>query len=280
MPRQLNSSLTIVGGTGVTASNSGVGFDGTEQMTQEISVGNDIRTIGNVQFNQITSSGYLFDTTTLTGNGSWNSNFTNTGNMGVTGNLTIPTSATVGGIVIAEKITAELTSSGVIFNSGSTIFGDDINDTHYVTGSVYNSGSISLLGYNITEISNDTSLTDSSTTALITETAIKTYTDTELGTLGQPTIADLYLRKRFTKSVSSISNNTASFTAVTASAPGSLTSTTENDFIFFINGNVMEHDALTIEQNGSTFLLKVDGSGIGYNLHNDDEIRAWGKFND
>ena len=43
MPRQLNSSLTIVGGTGVTASNSGVGFDGTEQMTQEISLGKNVQ---------------------------------------------------------------------------------------------------------------------------------------------------------------------------------------------------------------------------------------------
>ena len=89
-----------------------------------------------------------------------------------------------------------------------------------------------------------------------------------------------YLRKSFFKSSNQILNNsTASFTAVTASAPATLTSTNENDFVFFINGQYMEHDALTIEQSGSSFLLQVDTSGIGYSLESDDEIIAIGKFN-
>ena len=41
----------------------------------------------------------------------------------------------------------------------------------------------------------------------------------------------------------------------------------------------MEHDALQIEQSGSTFLLKVDTDSIGYFLETDDEIIAQGKFN-
>ena len=41
----------------------------------------------------------------------------------------------------------------------------------------------------------------------------------------------------------------------------------------------MEHDALTVEQSGSVFLLKVDNSSIGYDLESDDEIIAQGKFN-
>ena len=66
---------------------------------------------------------------------------------------------------------------------------------------------------------------------------------------------------------------------MTASAPSDLTSTTENDFIFFINGQYMEHDAITIQQNASNFLLKVDTDSIGYDLEADDEILAIGKFN-
>ena len=74
--------------------------------------------------------------------------------------------------------------------------------------------------------------------------------------------------------------STASFTAVTASAPDTLSSTNENDFLFFVNGQYMEHDALTIQQaNATTFLLKVDNSSIGYDLETDDEIVALGKFN-
>ena len=61
MPTTLKNSLTIIGGTGVTASNSGVGFDGSfPAINQQISVGNDISTTGNVQFNAVTASSYKF----------------------------------------------------------------------------------------------------------------------------------------------------------------------------------------------------------------------------
>ena len=57
-----------------------------------------------------------------------------------------------------------------------------------------------------------------------------------------------------------------------------MTATSENDFIFFMNGQYMEHNAIEVEQRGASFLLKVDVSGIGYNLESDDEIIAHGKF--
>ena len=41
----------------------------------------------------------------------------------------------------------------------------------------------------------------------------------------------------------------------------------------------MEHDALIIQQAGSTFKLLVDNSSIWYDLESDDEIIALGKFN-
>ena len=279
MPTRLKKSLIITGGTGVTVTNSGVAFDGASPLTRQISVGNDIRTTGNVQFNSVTSSaGYdLGGYTLLTDR--WTNNFSAGGSINVTGNLTIPGNATVSGKVTAEEIIAELTSSNVIFKSGSTQFGDTIDDTHYVTGSVYQSGSFSLLGSgNITEFSNDTTLADGSSTALATESSSRAYTDVQLGSSGIPTTADTYLRKNYNKTASSVSNNTASFSAVTASA-GSLTATNEGDYLFFNNGQIMEHDALTIQQSGSTFLLIVDPSSIGYNLVSDDEIIAWGKFN-
>jgi len=278
MPLKLKQPLTITGGTGVTASNSGIAWDGLQQLQQDISVGNDIRTTGNVQFNAITSSGYDLDGYTLLTD-RWTNNFSAGGSINVTGNLTIPGNATVSGKVTAEEIIAELTSSNVIFKSGSTQFGDTIDDTHYVTGSVYQSGSFSLLGSgNITEFSNDTTLADGSSTALATESSSKAYTDVQLGSSGEPTTNDAYLRKNYNKTASSVSNNTASFSAVTASA-GSLTATNEGDYLFFNNGQIMEHDALTIQQSGSTFLLIVDPSSIGYNLDSLDEIKAWGKFN-
>ena len=90
-----------------------------------------------------------------------------------------------------------------------------------------------------------------------------------------------YLRKQFVHKVSSITiPHTASFNSVvTASAPAGFDATNENDFIFFINGQYMEHDSLTIQQVGSTFKLLVATASIGYDLDGDDEILAWGKFN-
>ena len=129
------------------------------------------------------------------------------------------------------------------FASGSNIFGDSLDDTHRFTGSMNVTGSLTVNGV-ATTTTND------------------------------------YLRKNFVKKATSITvPSTASFTAITASAPSGITSTNEQDFLFFINGQYMEHDALTIKQTGSTFLLLVDNSSIGYDLETDDEIIAQGKFN-
>ena len=98
-----------------------------------------------------------------------------------------------------------------------------------------------------------------------------------------------FLRKSYVKKAGSFSGDvtlneitgyeTASFlSAETASAPSNLTSVGENDFVFFLNGQYMEHDALEVQQNGSNFLLKVNTTSIGYVLESDDEIIAHGKF--
>ena len=59
------------------------------------------------------------------------------------------------------------------------------------------SGSFSLLGYSLNEISNDTTLGDESSTALTTESASKAYVQTHLGSVTEPNTTDIYLRKNF-----------------------------------------------------------------------------------
>ena len=55
---------------------------------------------------------------------------------------TISGDFTVGGTLTAQEIHTEFTSASILFSSGSTRFGDTIDDTHNMTGSLKISGSI------------------------------------------------------------------------------------------------------------------------------------------
>ena len=270
---ELTNPISFNQGTGVTLTPNGISFDGSTAVDLTLAIGQDVSTSANVVFNSVSASALVLGDTTVNG-----SNITGdlgiTGSVTLTGNFTVGGDATIGGIVTAREFHTEFVSASIIYQSGSTQFGDTLDDTHNFTGSLDVTGSFSLNNYQVTEISNDTTLADQSTTALVTENAAKSYIDTT-------TLANqAYLRKSFFKKNTSITGvSTASFNAVTASAPTGLTSTNENDFVFFINGQYMEHDAVTIQQSSTTFLLKVDNSSIGYDLESDDEIIAIGKFN-
>tara|TARA_B100000073_G_C23729705_1_gene570427 strand:+ start:1017 stop:2705 length:1689 start_codon:yes stop_codon:yes gene_type:complete len=270
----VTNPITFNGGTGVTLSTEGIQFDGGSAVDLTISIGQAVATTSNVTFAQVSASSVAFNDITYN-SGSVVGDLNITGSVNTTGNLTVGGDATINGIVTAQEFHTEFVSGSIIYASGSTQFGDTLDDTHNFTGSLLVTGSIVLNGSSaMDEISNDTTLADSSATSLVTENAAKTYVDDNTDT------QQAYLRKQFVKTTSSITiPSTASFNAVTASAPTGLTATSENDFIFFINGQYMEHDALTIQQNGSTLLLKVDNGSIGYNLESDDEILAIGKFN-
>jgi len=269
---ELTNPITFNQGTGVTLSNDGISFDGSSAVDLTLSIGQDVATTADVVFNSVSASSVILGSTTIDG-----SNITGdlgvTGSVTLTGDFSVSGDATIGGIVTAQEFHTEFVSSSIIYASGSSQIGDTLDDTHNFTGSLSITGSYELNGYEVTEISNDTTLADASATALVTENAAKTYIDTTTIT------NQLYLRKSFFKKNISITGvSTASFNAVTASAPSGLTATNEDDFVFFINGQYMEHDALTIQQSSTTFLLKVDNSSIGYDLESDDEIIAIGKF--
>ena len=272
----VENSLILNQGTGVTISNTGVGFNGSTALSQNIAIGQAVETTSNVTFNQLTASNsvQIGDSSTTYSSTGISGSIDVTGSLETTGNLTVQGNTTINGTLTANEFHTTFTSASIILASGSTRFGDTLDDTHEFTGSVDVTGSFSLNGYSVNEISNDTALTDGSATTLITENAIKTYITDNV------TDSATYLRKNFFKSSASITNaTTASFTAVTASAPSGLTSTTENDFVFFINGQYMEHNALAIQQKGSSLELHVDTGSIGYILESDDEILSVGKFN-
>ena len=204
------------------------------------------------------------------------------GNLNITENYTSTEDLTVKGTITADSFTSAITQSATLFKSGSTKFGDSLDDIHRRTGSLSISGSYllnviaaSFPFYNnpLNEISNDTTLATNAATSIVTENAVKTYFDEGAGAF------QTYQRNSFAHTGSFVSVSTASFTATTASAPTGYTATSEDDFMFFVNGVIAEYDALTVQQAGSSFLLKVNNDSIGYDLQTSDEIVAFGKFN-
>tara|TARA_Y100000592_G_scaffold94870_1_gene160345 strand:- start:454 stop:1305 length:852 start_codon:yes stop_codon:yes gene_type:complete len=278
---KFKNPLVISGSDGFISSNTGQ-LDATNRQTSEFSIGQDVGTDQEVTFNGLTQPenqtlilpnpsdasqnlvlGYEF----ISGS---NITFT-TEEQGISENYTHEDNLLIDGEVSAKTILTELSSSEVIFTSGSTKFGDTLDDKHEVTGSMTISGSFSLNNSNMVGVSNNSDVSAARQNFFVTENVAFQV----LG--GEAEVANLFLRKQFAK-VGTITSPTASFTAVTASA-GDLTATSINDFHFYLNGMILENDALTIEQDGSTFKLHMDTGSLGYNLTNNDEIVAWGKFN-
>ena len=277
---KFKNPLTITGSDGFISNI--LNMDGTVRQTNVLEIGQDIGTDQDVTFNSVESPenqtliinneagtqnmvlGYEF----ISG-----SNLTFTvDTMTISENFTHEDDITINGAINFTSMSAELNNSSVIFQSGSTRFGDDLNDTHFVTGSMSISGSFGLNGVDIIGISNNSDVTAARSNILITENAAKAA----LG--GDIELNNQYMRKIFAHT-GSISNSTASFSAVTASVDTDLTSTTKQDFQFYLNGMLLEQDALTIQQSSSVFELHMNASSLGYNLSDSDEIVAWGKFN-
>ena len=277
---KFKNPLTITGSDGFISNI--LNMDGTVRQTNVLEIGQDIGTDQDVTFNSVESPenqtliinneagtqnmvlGYEF----ISG-----SNLTFTvDTMTISENFTHEDDITINGAINFTSMSAELNNSSVIFQSGSTRFGDDLNDTHFVTGSMSVSGSFNLNGTDMIEISNNTDVTAARSNVFITENVAKAA----LG--GDIELNNQYLRKIFAHT-GSISNSTASFSAVTASVSTDLTGTTKQDFQFYLNGMLLEQDALTIQQSSSVFELHMNASSLGYNLSNSDEIVAWGKFN-
>ena len=267
----LSNVLGDADGTSFTAQD----FDGSRDEIVTISLPQAVGTTSNVEFATVISS----DTVNI-GSGKMilsdrliSGSVYHTGSITISSDLTGLTTMSVSGQVNAAKLESNVTQSFTVFESGSTKFGDDVSDVHNVTGSLKTSGSFVLNGYSVNEISNDTSMTDESTTAFVTENAMKDYINTEM-------VGATYVRKSFVHTGSYSAAATSSFTAVTASAPSGYTATSEEDFMFFVNGMLIEHDAMTLVQKTSTNLeLRLDTSGLGYELESDDEVIGFGKFN-
>ncbi len=268
--------LSFQNGTGFTIYPVNTEVNALTPVTFTYSIGQAVSPSSSVVFGTITPTDiFTIDNGSLIlSNGGITGSFTQTGNQNISSSLTVDGNVTIDGILTAEKVETEVSQAVTLFESGSTLFGDTLDDEHYMTGSMFTSGSLTVnAGISIIEISNDTTLADESTTTVLTENAAKTYAD------DQSDDQQTYLRKSFTHTGSVVDTSTATFTSTTASAPTGLTATSEEDFMFFINGVIAEHDALTVQQSGSTFYMSVNNNSVGYDLESGDEIVAFGKFN-
>ena len=171
----VSNGLTFQAGTGVTLSNNGATFDGSQAVAQTISIGQDVSTTSNVTFNQITAGSLIFGNPTVYSYTGISGSVNITGSLTTSGDMTVQGDTTILGTLTAKEFKTTYVSSSILFESGSTKLGDTIDDNHLRTGSVNITGSFSLNGYSINELSNDNTLGDQSTTTLVTEAALKAF---------------------------------------------------------------------------------------------------------
>ena len=122
-----------------------------------------------VTFNQITSNTLVFGNPTTYSYTGISGSVNITGSLTTSGNVTVNGDMNVLGTLTAQEFKTTFVSSSILFESGSTKLGDTTDDTHQRTGSLNVTGSWSLNGYSVNEISNDSGLTDQSATTLVTE---------------------------------------------------------------------------------------------------------------
>ena len=277
-----NNPLRINEGTGVSLTKNDIGgnlvLDGSDTSVVKISIGQAVSTSSNVQFDAVSLSSnsltigtgsndvLVFSDGNVDGDLKFNDKVIITEDLTTIGNLIYQ------GVVSASNFETDLSSATHSVQTGSTKWGELSSQKQFFTGSLNVSSSFKLNGYEVNEISNDTSLTDQSRDSLITEYAAYQY-------LVTTSPVRSYLRKSFVHTGSFVDSSTIRFSAITASAPTILTSTSENDFMFFINGMLIENDALTIQQNSSNLDLSLDTNSLGYTLSSNDEVIGFGKFN-
>ena len=266
--------IRFVAGTGFVISPDDTDINLSSEVQAIFSIAQDVSPTSTVTFAETTSSVFTVDNNLSLSGSSINNLSTLTGNLIISDNLSNTNNLIINGNIVADEFISELTQSVTIFKSGSTQFGNTSDDNHILSGSLNLSGSLSLgQTVSINEVSNDATLSGSNATLTASENALKTYVD------GQTDVRNTYLRKSFVHTGSFVSTATQSFTAITASAPTGMSSTSKEDFIFFMNGAFMETDALNIQQSGSQFLLLINNNSIGYDVANTDELLAFGKFN-
>jgi len=89
-----------------------------------------------------------------------------------------------------------------------------------------------------------------------------------------------YLGTSKTKYASTVTTNTATFSAAFLAAPAPLPATDETSFTYFVNGQLVDINSVIdfVDNGNGTCTLTVDTSLLGYILISTDQVIAIGKF--
>ena len=150
----LTGNIVQIGNTTQTGDTSITG-DLTHSGSIDLNSVGDVRLTGNItQIGNVNQTGDTSITGNLSHSGSIDlnsigdvrltGNITHIGNVNQTGDSNISGDLVVGGTVTAQEFKTELVTSATIFESGSTIFGNSLDDTHTITGSVAITGSLNV----------------------------------------------------------------------------------------------------------------------------------------
>ena len=196
--------------------------------SKSLNSGTDIyfpQAIGNNYHIQIKSGSSNISSSFLTGSSNFQFNYDNN-HLSISGSGQLSGDLVVLGTVTAQEFKSELVSSSILFDSGSSLFGNSSDDIHTFTGSVRVSNGItgSLLSTNgvlsssaqiATDISgSSTSLSSSIAADIATNTATDTATSSSLAS-------------RTTTNESSISTNVSNIASLTAQTSSYLSNTTD-----------------------------------------------------
>ena len=75
-----------------------------------------------------------------------------TGSLNVSGSQTLSGDLVVGGVLTAREYHSEVVSASMFFESGSSVFGNSLDDTHLFTGSVKITGSLVVNGADLSDL--------------------------------------------------------------------------------------------------------------------------------
>ena len=110
----VSNGLTFQAGTGVTLSNDGASFDGSQPLTQQISIGQDVSTTSNVSFNQVTAGSLVFGNPTVYSYTGISGSVNITGSLTTSGDMTVQGDTTILGTLTAKEFKTTFVSSSVV----------------------------------------------------------------------------------------------------------------------------------------------------------------------